>query len=39
MMEKGKLVKTIYLSILTVTLAFGILFFADYFFNPVTVIR
>lgn len=33
MMEKGKLVKTIYLSILTVTLAFGILFFADYFFK------
>ena len=32
-MEKGKLVKTIYLSILTVTLAFGILFFADYFFK------
>ena len=32
-MSKEKLAKTILLSLLTVTLAFGILFFADYFFK------
>ena len=32
-MDKDKIVKTLLLSFLTVTLAFGILFFADYFFK------